>query len=69
MVLCVFLTVLVLFLFTDVIHTVGPIGEKKDKLTDCYWNCLKLVKEYDIKTVVRNLNFTQESHDVNHILI
>lgn len=39
-----------------VIHTVGPIyGSNKDKdaqmLSDCYYNCLRLAAENDIKTV------------------
>ena len=35
-----------------VIHAVGPIGEDKEALTSCYENCLKLVLEHNIKTIV-----------------
>ncbi|XP_055335207.1 ADP-ribose glycohydrolase MACROD1-like [Paramacrobiotus metropolitanus] len=33
-----------------VIHTVGPIGQKPDKLRSCYWNCLELLKEHELRT-------------------
>ncbi|XP_043461268.1 macro domain-containing protein RSc0334-like isoform X2 [Leptopilina heterotoma] len=34
-----------------VIHTVGPQGEKPDKLKDCYKHSLKLMKENDLRTI------------------
>ncbi|XP_063994197.1 ADP-ribose glycohydrolase MACROD2-like isoform X2 [Diachasmimorpha longicaudata] len=34
-----------------VIHTVGPRGEKPDKLKDCYRNCLQLAKDNSLKTI------------------
>jgi len=34
-----------------IIHTVGPVGEKPEKLTSCYTSCLELVKEHELKTV------------------
>lgn len=38
-----------------VIHTVGPIYSKDKKcgtqLTNCYWNCLELAKEYGIHSI------------------
>lgn len=36
----------------DVIHTVGPKGEKPDLLKAAYENCLKLCVENNLKTVV-----------------
>jgi O-acetyl-ADP-ribose deacetylase (regulator of RNase III) len=36
----------------DVIHAVGPIGEDKEELTLAYENCLRLVLEHNIKTIV-----------------
>ncbi|OQV20102.1 O-acetyl-ADP-ribose deacetylase MACROD1 [Hypsibius exemplaris] len=35
-----------------VIHTVGPIGEKPEKLRSCYLNSLDLLKEHELRTVV-----------------
>ena len=37
----------------DVIHTVGPVGEQEGKLRSCYTKCLNLVKEHNLKSVVR----------------
>ncbi|XP_023020556.1 macro domain-containing protein PG1779 [Leptinotarsa decemlineata] len=34
-----------------VIHTVGPIGEKPDKLKNCYSNSLKVMLENNLKSV------------------
>ncbi|XP_023216309.1 uncharacterized protein LOC111618913 [Centruroides sculpturatus] len=34
-----------------VIHTVGPIGEKPDKLASCYQTSLNLVKENNLRSV------------------
>ncbi|XP_033222155.1 ADP-ribose glycohydrolase MACROD2-like isoform X2 [Belonocnema kinseyi] len=34
-----------------VIHTVGPKGEKPDKLQECYESCLSLVKENNLRSV------------------
>lgn len=35
----------------DVIHTVGPQGEKPDKLRECYKNSLLLAKENNLRTI------------------
>jgi len=34
-----------------IIHTVGPRGEKPEKLSSCYTSCLELVKKHNLKTV------------------
>ncbi|XP_051161748.1 ADP-ribose glycohydrolase MACROD2-like isoform X2 [Leptopilina boulardi] len=34
-----------------VIHTVGPQGEKPEKLQECYESCLSLVKENNLRSV------------------
>ena len=34
------------------IHTVGPIGECEQLLENCYNSCLRLVKEYELSSVV-----------------
>jgi len=34
-----------------IIHTVGPKGEKPEKLSSCYTSCLELVKKHKLKTV------------------
>lgn len=47
------LCLLCVALLSDVIHTVGPIGEIPDKLQSCYRACLNLVKENNLKSVVR----------------
>ena len=36
----------------DVIHTVGPIGEKPKLLRSCYDNCLETMLELQQKTIV-----------------
>ena len=36
---------------SDVIHTVGPQGEKPEKLRECYENSLALAKENCLRTV------------------
>ena len=40
-------------LFADVIHTVGPRGEKPDKLASCYRTSLELLVTGKLRTVVR----------------
>ena len=37
---------------SDVIHTVGPIGEKPDKLRCAYTRCLQVARENNVRTVV-----------------
>ena len=37
---------------SDVIHTVGPIGEQKSKLKSCYATVLEIVKEEGLHSVV-----------------
>jgi O-acetyl-ADP-ribose deacetylase (regulator of RNase III) len=39
--------------FADVIHTVGPRGEKPEKLESCYRTCLELLIKDKLRTVVR----------------
>ena len=34
-----------------IIHTVGPMGEREDQLASCYLSCLRLVEEYNIKSI------------------
>jgi len=41
-----------LCIFLDVIHTVGPKGEKPDLLKTAYSNCLDLAVEKKLKTIV-----------------
>ncbi|GAU97910.1 hypothetical protein RvY_09132-2 [Ramazzottius varieornatus] len=36
----------------DVIHTVGPIGSKPEKLRSCYWNSLELLKKHSLRSCV-----------------
>lgn len=36
---------------SDVIHTVGPQGEKPDKLKECYENSLAQAKENNLRTI------------------
>jgi len=38
-----------------VLHTVGPIGEKKDILSKCYKSYLSLVLEHQIKSVTSSI--------------
>lgn len=44
------------FVFTilDVIHTVGPKGEKPDLLQKAYESCLDLAVEKKLRTIVSN---------------
>lgn len=35
----------------DVIHTVGPQGEKPEKLRECYENSLNVAKENHLRTI------------------
>jgi len=35
----------------DVIHTVGPQGEKPEKLKECYENSLALAKQNQLRTI------------------
>ena len=37
---------------TDIIHTVGPIGENKEKLLSCYQSSLNLMLEHHRKSIV-----------------
>lgn len=37
-----------------VIHTVGPIGEKKKKLESCYRRIFALTGEYELRSVVKS---------------
>lgn len=46
-----------LFFFSDVIHTVGPIGEKEDLLSNAYSSVLGLLKENNLASVVRRFFF------------
>ncbi|XP_074604477.1 macro domain-containing protein CT2219-like isoform X2 [Brevipalpus obovatus] len=34
-----------------IIHTVGPVGEKPDKLRSCYKRCLEVMKENQLKSI------------------
>ena len=36
----------------DIIHTVGPIGENRQKLEKCYKRCMEVAKENDVKSIV-----------------
>jgi len=36
---------------SDVIHTVGPQGEKPEKLRECYENSLALAKKNQLRTI------------------
>ena len=38
--------------FTDVLHTVGPIGENSKALKSCYSTCLEVAAKYNLKTIV-----------------
>lgn len=37
--------------FSDIIHTVGPVGEKPELLRNCYLNSLNLAKENGLKSI------------------
>nr|CAI5867224.1 unnamed protein product [Callosobruchus analis] len=39
------------FLFPDVIHTVGPKGEKADLLRNCYTNSLKIMQKNNLRSI------------------
>lgn len=41
----------IIFNFLDVIHTVGPKGEKPEDLRNCYRTCLKLMVENKLRTI------------------
>lgn len=43
--------VIVLLSVTDVIHTVGPQGEKPGLLQGCYRNCLKIMSEKKLRSI------------------
>ena len=47
--------ILIVSFSTDVIHTVGPRGENPDLLMSCYANCLELMAENGLRTIVRNI--------------
>ena len=42
---------MIYFNYSDIIHTVGPIGEKPDLLRSCYTNCCELMKSYNLKSI------------------
>ena len=44
-----------LALQTDVIHTVGPIGEKPWLLESAYKKCLEIVKQENLRSVVSHM--------------
>ena len=44
--------------FLDAIHTVGPVGENKILLENCYQSCLDLVLQHDVKSVVNIILLT-----------
>lgn len=37
--------------FADVLHAVGPIGEREEKLRSCYETCLELMLKHNLRTV------------------
>ena len=37
---------------TDVLHTVGPIGQDSHSLQSCYFTCMELAAQQGVKTVV-----------------
>lgn len=41
-----------LFAYSDVIHTVGPQGEKSEDLRNCYKNSFKLMLDNNLKIIV-----------------
>ena len=41
----------------DVIHTVGPRGEKQDVLRSCYRRCFEVLLENNLKTIVSCIEF------------
>lgn len=38
-------------MFVDVIHTVGPVGEKPGLLKNCYKNCLDLMLQNKLRSI------------------
>ena len=44
------------FLFPDVIHTVGPRGEKPKVLQNAYQTSLNLMLEHGLKTIVSSID-------------
>lgn len=46
------LHVQVAHLFSDIIHTVGPMNENSLKLRKCYERCLEEVLKHNIRSVV-----------------
>jgi hypothetical protein len=52
--------------FPDVIHTVGPQGEKPEKLESCYRTCLQVLTANKLRSVVRcHLRMRPDSIDVH----
>jgi O-acetyl-ADP-ribose deacetylase (regulator of RNase III) len=41
--------------FPDIVHTVGPVGEKPELLKSCYETSLKLMADNNLRTIVRFL--------------
>lgn len=37
--------------FSDIIHTVGPVGPKPDLLRSCYASSLRLMKDHGLRTI------------------
>ena len=40
--------------FLDILHTVGPRGHYPKQLQGCYESCLQIVRERNLKSVVRS---------------
>ena len=40
-----------------VIATAGPMGEHPDELQSCYENCLKVMKENNLRSIVSNTSY------------
>lgn len=57
-----------LFFFSDVIHTVGPIGEKEDLLSNAYSSVLGLLKENNLASVVRSFFFLNKLFFINYVI-
>lgn len=57
-----------LFFFSDVIHTVGPIGEKEDLLSNAYSSVLGLLKENNLASVVRRFFFLNKLLFINYVI-
>lgn len=56
------------FFFSDVIHTVGPIGEKEDLLSNAYSSVLGLLKENNLASVVRRVFFLNKLLFINYVI-